>query len=506
MKAVFVLFDSLNRSALGCYGGTEVSTPNFDRFAARSATFDNHYVGSLPCMPARRDMHTGRLNFMHRSWGSLEPFDNSMPEILKKRGTHTHLVTDHFHYFEDGGGTYHPRYSTWELVRGQEYDPWKGEVGGPSAEVTALYSDLHYNSPEFPNRSQHQVNRQHIRSERDFPGPQCFERAFEFLDVNATKDDWMLQIECFDPHEPFFAPERFREQYPTAYDGPILDWPKYGPVSEADGEIDEVRANYAALVSMCDAYFGKLLDYFDEHDMWKDTCLIVTTDHGFLLSEHDWWGKNIPPYFEEISHIPLMVHNPNRPELAGTRPRCLTQTIDLMPTILGLFGAPIPEEVTGRSIFDLVEEPNERTLIFGMFGGPVGVTDGRYAYYHYPSDLDAEGLNEYTLMPTHLKGMFTASELSAAKLHPPFDFTKNVPVLSVPALTTAGKPPGPRRDLFKRFGTVLYDVVSDPLQQAPLEDEAIAGRLLAAMVSELERHDAPKELFGWLGVETGGRA
>ena len=67
MKAVFVLFDSLNRHMLGAYGGTRVPTPNFDRLARRSVVFDKHYVGSLPCMPARRDMLTGRLTFLHRT-------------------------------------------------------------------------------------------------------------------------------------------------------------------------------------------------------------------------------------------------------------------------------------------------------------------------------------------------------------------------------------------------------------------------------------------------------
>lgn len=77
MKVVFVLFDSLNRHALGPYGGTDVPTPNFDRLAERTMVYDNHYVGSMPCMPARRDMMTGRLSFLHRSWGPLEPFDNA---------------------------------------------------------------------------------------------------------------------------------------------------------------------------------------------------------------------------------------------------------------------------------------------------------------------------------------------------------------------------------------------------------------------------------------------
>ena len=106
MKVVFVLFDSLIRKALASYGGTEIDTPNFDRLAKRGISFDTHYVGSLPCMPARRDLHTGRLNFMHRSWGPLEPFDNSFVKTLRDQGVYTHLVTDHQHYFEDGGAGY----------------------------------------------------------------------------------------------------------------------------------------------------------------------------------------------------------------------------------------------------------------------------------------------------------------------------------------------------------------------------------------------------------------
>ena len=118
MKTVFVLLDSLNRNAMEPYGSQTVHTPNFTRFQQRAVTFDNHYVGSLPCIPARRDLHTGRINFLHRSWGPLEPFDDSFPEILKQTGTYSHIATDHHHYFADGGATYHQRYSSWDLRLG----------------------------------------------------------------------------------------------------------------------------------------------------------------------------------------------------------------------------------------------------------------------------------------------------------------------------------------------------------------------------------------------------
>ncbi|AEQ51243.1 choline-sulfatase [Pelagibacterium halotolerans B2] len=498
---VFVLFDSLNREAMGCYGGTAVPTPNFDRLANRAITFDNHYVGSLPCMPARRDLHTGRLNFMHRSWGPLEPFDDSMPEILKKSGVYTHLVTDHFHYFEDGGATYHNRYSSWDMVRGQEYDPWKAMVEPPVDKFAREYSSRHYNGPEQANRRQHQVNREFVRSEADFPGPQCFDRAFEFLDTNRGADDWMLQIECFDPHEPFHAPERFKQQFGSGYDGPILDWPKYAPVAETDAEIAEIRANYAALVAMCDEYFGKLLDYFDEHALWDDTALIVTTDHGFLLSEHDWWGKNVTPYYDEISHVPLIVHDPRMPQRAGTRCSALTQTPDLMPSILDYFGKPVPADVRSRSIFAAIEDPQPgRCVMFGMFGGPIGITDGRHTYFHYPPDLDDPQLREHTLMPTHLKGFFDAEEFRGAKLLSALPFSKGMPVLSLPALTTARRPPGAYRALFSSFASALYDNDADPGQLDPIDDDAVMERLRTNMCVQLAEYGATDDFMAWAGL------
>lgn len=58
MKTVFVLLDRLNRNAWECHGSASVMTPNFARFAERAVTPVSHYVGSLPRIPARRDLAT----------------------------------------------------------------------------------------------------------------------------------------------------------------------------------------------------------------------------------------------------------------------------------------------------------------------------------------------------------------------------------------------------------------------------------------------------------------
>lgn len=504
MRTVFVLFDSLNRSAIGAYGAVSVRTPNFDRFAARSMVFDRHYVGSLPCMPARRDMHTGRLNFTHRSWGPLEPFDNSFARILRDNGVYTHLVSDHLHYFEDGGAGFHTRFNSWDFIRGQEHDPWIAMVEPPIERFRHDYASSHYPTDLGGKRLQGMINRQVLDEEADFPGPRCFASAFDFLERNRSADDWLLMLECFDPHEPFHAPERFRQAYESGYEGKILDWPHYERVTESEQEIREIRANYAALVAMCDAYFGKLLDYFDEHGLWADTALVLSTDHGFLLSEHDWWGKMRMPYYEEISHIPLMIHDPRAPQAMGRRTRALTQTADIMPTLLGFHGVTAPSEVRANDLAPIIageERPGRDVVVYGLFGGPIGVTNGRYALFHYPPDLYAEGLREYTLAPTHMMDFFALDELRTAELAPGFDFMKGVPVLSVAALPNAKRVPMNDGLAFQDTGTRLFDLETDPQQDHPIDDPDTIKRLLSRAIAVLEAHDTPVEVYRWYGLE-----
>lgn len=257
-----------------------------------------------------------------------------------------------------------------------------------------------------------------IRDEEDFPCVKCFRGGLEFLDQNRDADDWLLQIECFDPHEPFFAPARFRKAAGVDDSHPVLDWPRYDAVVEDAFACEEMRANFAGLVRMCDHYFGELLDYMDPHDLWKDTALVLTTDHGFLLSEHDWWGKCRMPFYNEVSHIPLMVYTPATASRAGRRCNSLTQTIDIAPTLLQYFGLAPDAEATGHSLLPLLAQ--DRTLrdvaLYGIFGGSINITDGRYTYFHYPADLSGKGVYEYTLMPTHMNRMFPVEQLKGLTL------------------------------------------------------------------------------------------
>ncbi len=505
MRTIFVLFDSLNRRALAPYGGTAIDTPNFSRLAARSVTFDNHYVGSLPCMPARRDLHAGRLNFLHRGWGPLEPFDHSFPALLHGHGIYSHLVSDHFHYWGDGGATYHNRYDSYDFVRGQEGDPWKAMVQPPWDRLREMYHQKQFSSQRRTKLSRHLINREFIREYQDFPSVRCFDSGLDFLKTNRAADGWLLHLETFDPHEPFHAPEAFRKRYPTGYRGPVFDWPPYARVTETPEECDELRANYAAIMALCDHELGRLLDWMDAHQAWEDTALIVSTDHGFLLGEHDWWAKNVMPCYNEVAHIPLFVHHPELQALAGTRQSALTQTMDLMPTFLDIFGVPIPSEVTAQSLIGLLRGSADRdstrqAAIYGVFGSAVNVTDGRYTYFLYPPDLHGGDLFQYTLMPMHLRDLFSLGELGETTLAKPTPFSRNVPVLRVPATPKSPfynhQGPGVQHDAT----TVLFDTHLDPGQLRPIHDPAIEERMRRLCLEQMQRAGAPQEAYRRLGL------
>lgn len=492
MKAILVMFDTLNRRMLPPYGCDWVHAPNFARLAERTVTFDNCYVGSMPCMPARRELHTGRYNFLHRSWGPLEPFDDSMPEILDRHGVYTHLSTDHQHYFEDGGATYHQRYTTWNFERGQEGDHWIGQVRDP--EIPPVVADRrHGGETRFKSTwRQDWINRAFMRREEDQPQPRTFANGLDFIRRNHQEDNWFLQIETFDPHEPFFTQQQYKDLYPHEYHGRHFDWPPYRQVQETPEEVAHLRYEYAALVSMCDTYLGKVLDLMDELNLWDDTMLIVCTDHGFLLGEHDWWAKVVQPFYQEVAHTPLFIWDP-RSRRRNVRCGHLVQMIDLPATLLEFFGVERPPDMQGIPLRETLahDAPIREAVLFGIHGGHVNVTDGRYVYMRACARPDNTPLYEYTLMPTHMRARFSVEELQEIEIAPPFSFTKGCPVMKIPARTPRNPFP---------FGTMLFDLQEDPGQTEPIQDPAVEERMIQHLVRLMQENDAPAEQFARLGL------
>jgi arylsulfatase A-like enzyme len=488
MKAIFIVLDTVRRDYLQAYGSGWVKTPNLQRLSERGITFDNHWVGSLPCMPARREFMTGRHNFIYRGWGPIEPYDDTLPVELRKRGVFSHLLTDHDHYFELGGENYHTAFNTWEFFRGTENDPW-------ASFVDALALPEHMGQLSQQNWG----NRKRQLKEEEFSGPRTAQAAVNWLEANGKADNWFLQVEIFDPHEPFYCTDKYREMYGDTWDGSLFDWPSYDVVKESPAAIEHIRKCYAGLLTMTDFWVGKVLDKVDELGLWDEALIVFTTDHGTMLAEHDYWMKNYMPMYNEIVHIPLVVHLPGGAN-AGSRVAALTQTIDLMPTFLDHFGCPMPPHVHGQSLFKAINgQPLRQDGIFGYFGMTMNITDGRHVYMRNPINADAGPLHAYTAMPTGgLNRWYPREVYDRVEMGRYFGHTYNLPLYKIPADGSAPRPQPGEQSYIGRH--LLFDVVGDPLQARPLDEPALEQHFVERIAAHLAACEAPAEQYTRLGI------
>jgi arylsulfatase A-like enzyme len=377
---VVVLLDSLNRHMLEAYGGEEFETPNLTAFAKDSLRFTRHHVGSLPCMPARHDILVGALDFPWRPWGSIEIWEDAITRALRGSGVTTMLVSDHPHLFEVGGENYHSDFKAWLYERGHESDPWR-TAPDPSWVGTPTL-------PARPSAIPHAYDesRTYFRSEEEYPGPKTMSAAANWIRTSATTHDrFFLFVDEFDPHEPFDTPMPYADMYDSEWDGPRVIWPPYLIDAVASGQLDartarHIRANYGAKLTMIDRWFGRLISAIEEAGLTESTGIILCTDHGHYLGEHDIFGKPGAPVYGELGRIPLLIRWP------GQSPRDvegLTTSVDLHATIADLFGVAVEHPTHGHSLLPLIEGTTtsiRQLALFGYWGRHVGVTDGRMRY------------------------------------------------------------------------------------------------------------------------------
>lgn len=416
LNVITILCDTLRRDHCGPYHGGRplaevtgdeqpdwtVPTPNLDRLAARGTVFDRAWCGSSPCMPARRDLYTGRHEFLFRGWGPLEDDDLDLPRqvsgppnrSLSHPGTRvSQLVTDHFHLWEQGSGNYHMGYSGFEFIRGMESDAYRTDpidFSLPAERYRLHKAERHYRNVALIRRGQGGD-----LDESKWFAPQTFGAAAAWLDRNHTREDFYLHIDSFPPHEPWDPPERFVKQFdPRGYDVPeYFPTAPYDPIADSGLTADQVRhiqALYAASVVHVDECLGLLLDALDRHRLWENTLVIFTTDHGTYNGARGRTGKMQTHQFDPVAHIPLIVAHPDHGH--GERRNQLVQLVDLYPTTLAAVGVAIPPERHGVDLLPVLADaraPTRDFAVAGVFGHSVTITDGRWTLHQQPIDGNA---------------------------------------------------------------------------------------------------------------------
>ncbi len=497
-NVIVLLFDSLNRHMLGSYGGREFATPHFDRFAARAVSFDTHYTGSLPCMPARHDILCGAWDFLWRPWGSVEIWEDAITHALGRRGVTSQLISDHPHLFETGGENYHVDFTAWDYQRGHEGDAWK-TAADPSWAGAPLMGRRHSN---------YDKSRGWFGSEAEFPGPRTMAATARWLADNAGKHpNFFLFVDEFDPHEPFDTPDHYAKITDPDWDGAPLIWPPYakdavkrGIITERQGR--QIRARYGAKLMMIDHWFGKVMDELDRLNLWDDTLVIVTTDHGHYLGEKDIWGKPGVPILEPIGRIPLMMAGAG---LAPRRINALTTSVDLHATLADLFDVKtlIRQRTHGVSLLPLLSDTASSVrdhVLAGVWGREVHLFDGRLKYARAPAGANAPLpmlSNRWSTMPTHFLTREQELPLPDARAR-----LSTMPGSDVPVIHQTWSE-GDRVPFwaYAQFsGNHLYDTRDDPGETRNLAGSALEAECAARLRAALKAVEAPAEQFTRLGL------
>ena len=508
-NVLFVSVDSLARQFLSCYPQTsaefDVETDNVDRFAERAATFDAHYAGSLPCMPARREWLTGVKEFLWRPWGPVEPFDATIPQVAREADVLTQLVTDHYHYFQHGSAGYYEDFHGFEFVRGHEVDAWRTAPKVPTdralVEQTTDPERWPVDGLEYTNRAQYarNVDRFDATDETDFFAAKVFDFTADWLRENRDWDRWFCYVDSFDVHEPFHCPEPYASMYtdedPRDPDLPV--WPQYGRVDEGlaaltDRQIEFVRAQFAGKVTMVDRWFGCVLDALDETDAWDDTMVVLTADHGHYLGEHSWMGKPRAPLYDVLARTPLIVWHPDG-TANGERVEELTTAVDLYATVLDALDAPVPDRTHSESLLPLVvgdADAHREYALYGYWGSTLNVTDGHYTYFH-PCDPDVDA-HCHSTTQMNARGPFRPTEPKTDAEAGQFLPYADAPVWRFPGA------PSPRNE-----EPMLFDTREDPRQERNLadEDHPAEARLRSLLVEGLDEYEVGDNLWRRLNLE-----
>jgi arylsulfatase A-like enzyme len=388
MNVVLVILDSLRKDHVGAYGNDGIETPNLDALAAGSLRFTRAYPESIPTLPARRAIHTGLRTWPFRNWDPPEgeifvpagwqhiPEDQTtLSEILLlEQGFNTALFSDTHHLFK-ASMNFQRGFRLFDWVRGQERDRYRPTMRVSQERVDQMV--IPGNSKSMVDKvRQYLANTQDREDEEDWFAPRVFSMASEFVQAADDGQPFFLVVDCFDPHEPWDPPDR----YVSRYDGPEPIVPEYSDAGWiGERELERMRELYAGEVAMTDRWLGRFLEALDSSDFAQETLLVVLSDHGVALGEHDATGKPFWALYPEITDIPFFVRHPEG-RRAGETSDYFASTHDVAPTVLGFLGVEPEQPMDGQDLSVLFDggRPEERDHFTLGYDEYVWARDDRY--------------------------------------------------------------------------------------------------------------------------------
>ena len=407
---VLLLYMDDLRPELGCYGKTQIMSPNIDALASNSLLFNNAYCNVPVCGASRASMLTGmyptKNRFLNYNTFVKQETPNAitLPQLFKNNGYTTISNGKVYHHLDD-------RETDWDEV----WRPYAFEANDQGLSPTDYWQSLwrDYQLPE------------NIKLYKETgTGP-----AYEMADVNDSTyiDGLMTQKVIRDlkklkksnkpffltagfitNHLPFNAPKKYWDLYPhesikqpynnfvpknapamSVCNSPELRQylfiPEKGQVS--DSVAKQLIHGYYATVSYVDALIGEIMGTLKTLDLDKNTIVILVADHGYNLQEHTEWAKFTN--HNTSAKIPLLIKFPKKTKPTSTN--ALVELVDMYPTLAELCGLELPEnQLDGNSLVPIIKNPSlkgkDGVLIKRLNG--YTLKTHRFAYTEYLNNKD----------------------------------------------------------------------------------------------------------------------
>ena len=401
LNVLFIAVDDL-RPSLGCYGDSDIRTPNIDALAAEGLTFTRSYCQQAVCSPSRTSLLTGlrpdttRVHDLQTHFRLYRPNAVTLPQYFKDSGYVTAAFSKILHKPElddlpswsvpswipghQGWNTADSRrfvQEKWDSVRANRWMSNERFYYEPSKRTPAAEGQSGWGMPSWESRR--------VADNALADGMTADAVVHALGELRSER--FFLGAGFLKPHLPFVAPEKYFDLYPKSqidlaafrrspagapayalHDSGELrgynDIPAEGPISD-DQARDLIRA-YRASVSYVDAQIGRVIDALDQHGLRDNTVVVLWGDHGYHLGDHGLWNKH--SNFEAATRTPLIVSVPGG-RSRDRKTAGLTELVDVYPTLCELCGLERPEGLEGSSFVPLFDDPDRlwKRAVFSQY-------------------------------------------------------------------------------------------------------------------------------------------
>lgn len=326
MNIITVVVDALRADHVSCYGYSRTTTPNLENLLKDSVLFENCYASTTWTRPSAATLLTGlypSVHGVHNLADKLPQTIETFPEYLRSSGFRTAAFAPGGNFsaslgFERG----FDRFETFDKLS-QNLD----EAAKSRRKVIKRLSEQKFGADQIV-----------------IPAAEDMVHSYlQWLDEDSASDTFAL-LWLIDTHAPFNPPPEFRIFSQHQQHEKKLSLFSANTKEDAENLINL----YDDMILYVDHCLGKLIEILRLQELYDETLIIITSDHGEAFLEHGVAGHGQPP-FEELLRVPLMIKFPEA-RCAGERVDSLVWLGDLKPTILEMAGISVKNNDQGYSL------------------------------------------------------------------------------------------------------------------------------------------------------------